>query len=137
MTLCPYIAGKIIGKEVVPMETFQTLARISGFLFIFYVAFRIYDLITMTHLAPMTGRNYWDMWGGYYGVWMVVLELLLFVGPIVFLNIKKFRDQELEFPAESEQSLLANSVYCFTDFQRRTSPGEDLQPILPQSRNGA
>jgi len=42
----------------------------------------------------MSGRAYLDMWGGYYGIWMLVLELLLYIGPLVFLNIKKFRDQE-------------------------------------------
>ncbi|NLV68132.1 MAG: polysulfide reductase NrfD [Spirochaetes bacterium] len=95
MTLCPYIAGKVMGKEVVPMETFQTLTRISGFIFIFLFIFRIYDIYAAsTTYAAMSGRAYLDMWGGYYGIWMLVLELLLYIGPLVFLNIKKFRDQE-------------------------------------------
>jgi molybdopterin-containing oxidoreductase family membrane subunit len=95
MTLIPYIAGKILNKELVPMETFQILTRISGFIFIFYFIFRVYDLYMVANVyAPMGGRGFFDMWGGYYGFWMVVLELILFMGPLVLLNIKSFRDQE-------------------------------------------
>jgi len=95
MTLCPYIAGKIMKKTVVPMETFRTLARISGAMFIFYFVFRMYDIYSLvTYYVPMADRSYWDLWGGYYGVWMLVLEIVLCLGPIVLLNLKKFRDQE-------------------------------------------
>jgi len=95
MTLIPYIAGKIMKKEVVPMETFQTLTRISGSIFIFYFFFRLFDLYKYIYVnAPMGGREFLDTWGGYYGSWMIVLELLLFAGPLIFLNIKKFREQE-------------------------------------------
>lgn len=95
MTLVPYIAGKIMNKEVVPMETYQLLTRISGFIFIFYFLFRSYDIYTAIYkYAPMGGREFIDMWGGYYGIWMLVLEMLLFAGPLIFLNIKKYREQE-------------------------------------------
>ena len=95
MTLMPYMAGKIMNKELVPMETYQLLARISGFIFIFYFIFRIFDLYKAVYVySPMGGRSFVDMWGGYYGIWMLVLELILFAGPLVLLNIKKFRDQE-------------------------------------------
>ncbi len=95
MTLIPYIAGKIMNKELVPMETFQIMTRISGFIFIFYFIFRVFDIYkSAAVLAPMGGREYLDMWGGYYGIWMLVLEMLLFAGPLVLLNIKKFREQE-------------------------------------------
>jgi len=95
MTLMPYIASKILNKELVPMETFQLLARISGFIFIFYFIFRIFDLYKAINVyAPMGGRGFFDMWGGYYGFWMVVVEILLFIGTLVLLNIKKYREQE-------------------------------------------
>ena len=35
-----------------------------------------------------------DMWGGYYGIWMLVIEFALLAGPVILLNVKKFRDQE-------------------------------------------
>ncbi len=40
MMLIPKIAGKIMKKEVAPKESFMTLARISGVMFVFYLIFR-------------------------------------------------------------------------------------------------
>jgi molybdopterin-containing oxidoreductase family membrane subunit len=95
MTLMPYIASKVMKKLVVPMETFWTLAKISGAMFIFYTAFRIYDIYTMAAVyVPTFDRNFLDIWGGYYGIWMLVFELLACFVAIVMLNIKKFREQE-------------------------------------------
>ncbi len=95
MVMVPYIAGKLMKKEYVPMETFQTLTRISGTIFIGYFIFRLFDLYkAITYYAPMSGREFFDMWGGYYGVWMLILELILCVVAIVLLNPGKFRNQE-------------------------------------------
>ena len=95
MALMPYIASKIMKKEVAPKETFWLMAKISGIMFIFYTIFRIYDVYTMTTtFAPAFDRNYIDMWGGYYGIWMLVLELLFCVSAVIMLNIKKLRQQE-------------------------------------------
>jgi molybdopterin-containing oxidoreductase family membrane subunit len=94
MVLVPYIAGKILNKQLVPMDTYTTLTRVSGFVFIGYFLFRIYDIYAAVGYAKLGGREFLDMWGGYYGIWMLVLELLLFAGPIIFLNITKFREQE-------------------------------------------
>lgn len=95
MVMMPYIAGKIMKKEYVPMETFQTLTRISGAIFIAYFIFRLFDLYkAITFYAPMSGRQYFDMWGGYYGAWMLALELILCIVAIVLLNPSKFRNQE-------------------------------------------
>jgi len=94
MVLIPYIAGKIMNKQFVPMDTYRTLTRVSGFIFIFYFIFRIYDIYKAIGYARLGGREFLDMWGGYYGIWMLVIELLFFAGPIIFLNIRKFREQE-------------------------------------------
>lgn len=95
MILVPYLAGKIMKKELIPKETFQTLAKISGAMFVFYFIFRIYDIASMsTHYVKSFDRNFTDLFGGYYGIWMLVLEILLCLAPIVILNIKKFREQE-------------------------------------------
>jgi Ni/Fe-hydrogenase subunit HybB-like protein len=95
MVMVPYIAGKLTKKEYVPMETFQTLTRISGTIFIGYFIFRLFDLYkAITYYAPMSGREFFDMWGGYYGVWMLALELILCVVAIVLLNPGKLRNQE-------------------------------------------
>ncbi len=95
MIMVPKIAERIMKKAVAPKESFYTLAKISGVMFIFYFLFRVYDLYTMISVyVPMADRRFIDILGGYYGLWMVVLELLLCLVPIVFLNVKKWRENE-------------------------------------------
>ncbi len=95
MTMVPYVAGKILKKELVPMESFRTLTRMSGFMFIAYAVFRGYDLYSMAaYYVPMSGRSFLDLYGGYYGIWMVVVEIILLTGPLVLLNMGRFRNQE-------------------------------------------
>ena len=93
--LCSWIAGKVMKKEVVPLTTFQTLARFSGFMMIIFYLFRIYDIYKLqTFYVPLADRNYLDLWGGYYGIWMLVAELILLFIPIILLNLKYFREKE-------------------------------------------
>ncbi|HPJ36985.1 MAG TPA: polysulfide reductase NrfD [Spirochaetota bacterium] len=95
MMLIPWIAGKIMKKEVVPKETFYTLAKISGVMFIFYTSFRIYDIYSMAvKYVPAADRSFMDLWGGLYGIWMLALELILCFVPITMYLVKKFREQE-------------------------------------------
>jgi len=95
MTMMPYIAGKVMKKEVVPMETYQILTKVSGIVFVGYFIFRVYDVYTaIVKYAPMNFRDYFDMWGGYYGIWMLVLEFILIISAIFFLVQKKYREQE-------------------------------------------
>ncbi|MCP4130779.1 MAG: polysulfide reductase NrfD [bacterium] len=99
MTLVPYVAGKIMKKEIIPAATFQTLARISGVMFLAYGIFRFVDVYAMnTHFASyLGGRNYLDLWGGYYGVWMLALEFIGILLAILLLNalhLKNFREKE-------------------------------------------
>ncbi|HON77809.1 MAG TPA: polysulfide reductase NrfD [Spirochaetota bacterium] len=95
MMLIPWIAGKIMKKEVVPKETFYTLAKISGVMFIFYTSFRIYDIYSMAvKYVPAVDRSFMDLWGGLYGIWMLALELILCFVPITMYLVKKFREQE-------------------------------------------
>jgi len=95
MTMMPYIAGKVMKKEVVPMETYQILTKVSGIVFVGYFIFRVYDVYTaIVKYAPMNFRDYFDMWGGYYGIWMLVLEFILVISAMFFLVQKKYREQE-------------------------------------------
>ena len=104
MLMVPKIAERIMKKEVAPKESFYTLAKISGVMFIFYFVFRLYDLYTMASVyVPMADRQFIDVLGGYYGLWMVVLELLLCLAPIVLLNVKKWRENE---------NILLGAVIC-------------------------
>ncbi len=95
MIMVPKIAERIIKKEVAPKESFWTLARISGVMFTFYFLFRVYDVYTMAvRYVPMADRRFIDLLGGYYGLWVLALELILSLVPIAILNMKKLREQE-------------------------------------------
>lgn len=92
---CTWIAGKVIKKEVVPKSTYFSLSRIAGAMFIIYFIFRIWDIYKLhSHYVPAANRSYFDLWGGYYGIWLLVIELALCFIPVIFLNIKKLREKE-------------------------------------------
>jgi Ni/Fe-hydrogenase subunit HybB-like protein len=77
-----------------------TLAKVAGVTFIAYFLFRIYDIYSLwTHFAPLFDRSFIDMMGGYYGWWVVTLELLASLTAIVILNVKKFRENQQYFIA--------------------------------------
>ena len=98
MMLVPKIAGTVMKKEVVPRDTFMTLAKISGVMFVFYFLFRVYDIYSLQAIyAPLADRRLVDLLGGYYGWWVFAAELLLCLAAIVILNVKKFREQERFF----------------------------------------
>lgn len=95
MMLIPTISGKIMKKVVAPKESFMTLARISGVMFVFYLIFRSYDIYSLfTKYAPLADRSYADILGGYYGWWVVIAELLLCLVPIAVFNVRTLREQE-------------------------------------------
>lgn len=95
MTLCPWIAQKVMKKELIPKETFHSIAKISGIMFIFYFLFRLFDIYRLsTVTVPAFDRSYIDLWSGYYGIWMLVVEIGFMLLPLILLNIKKFRERE-------------------------------------------
>jgi Ni/Fe-hydrogenase subunit HybB-like protein len=97
MALCAYLAGKVMKKEVVPKETFNTIAKISGTMMIFYLIFRIVDLVMRSiNFAPIFDRRFIDLLSPLYG-WFYVIELPCVVAAILFLLVKKFREQEKYF----------------------------------------
>jgi molybdopterin-containing oxidoreductase family membrane subunit len=108
MMLVPKIAGMVMKKEVVPAGAFQTLARISGVMFVFYFIFRIYDVVSMaTKYIPLADRSFPALWGGYYGWWVLILELLLCCVAIAVLNVKSLREKERFFLAGIGSGALA------------------------------
>lgn len=95
MALCAYLAGKVMKKDVVPRETYLSITKISGIMFIFYIVFRIYDLVMLNaKFVPSFDRNFMDVLGGYYGVWMIAAEIILAIAAIILLFIKKYRENE-------------------------------------------
>lgn len=108
MALCAYLAGKVMKKEVAPRETFYTVAKISGVMYVLFFAMRLTDVILMsTKWVPLFDRRFIDLMGGKYGLWMLVLEFLLAAAAIVFLLVKKFREQEKFFAAGIVAGVLA------------------------------
>jgi molybdopterin-containing oxidoreductase family membrane subunit len=100
MTLCAYCAGKVMKKEAVPAETFHSMAKISGFMFAVYFLARSIDIVLMAKSwVPLFDRGYLSLMGGYYGLWMVVLEMLLAAGAIAMQAYKKNRENEKTFRA--------------------------------------
>jgi Ni/Fe-hydrogenase subunit HybB-like protein len=98
MTLCAYIAGKVMKKEVVPKETFHSIAKVSGIMFVVYGIARLADVILMgTSWVKLFDRRYIDLLGGYYGLWMIILEFIFIVAAIAMLLIRKNREQEKTF----------------------------------------
>ncbi|OHD64257.1 MAG: hypothetical protein A2176_01250 [Spirochaetes bacterium RBG_13_51_14] len=98
MTLCAYLAGKVMKKEVVPAETFHSIAKISGILFVAFFIARLVDVVLMaTRWVPLFDRSYISLQGGLYGLWLLVLEFLLLAVVIVMLLPKKNREQEKRF----------------------------------------
>jgi Ni/Fe-hydrogenase subunit HybB-like protein len=97
MALCAYIAGKVMKKEVVPAETFYTIAKISGVMMFFYLIFRVFDLISRNlTFVPAFDRRFIDLLSPQYG-WMYIPELICIVLTVVMLLVKKFREQEKFF----------------------------------------
>ena len=98
MALCAYVAGKIMKKEVVPAETFYSIAKISGFMMIFYLVFRIIDLVsrTVNFVPTLFDRRFIDLLSPLYG-WTYIPEIICVVATIVLLLVKRYREQEKFF----------------------------------------
>jgi molybdopterin-containing oxidoreductase family membrane subunit len=98
MSLCAYVAGKVMKKEVVPKETFSSIAKVSGIMFVVYGIARLADVILMsTSWVELFDRKYISLLGGYYGLWMIILEFIFIAGAISLLLVKKYREQEKTF----------------------------------------
>jgi len=93
--LVTWIAERTAGLKSIPEKTYQTLARISGAAFIVFFLFRIWDIYRLwTYYVPLADRRFIDLWGGSYGIWLLVLELALFMAPLILLNVRRFRERE-------------------------------------------
>ncbi len=86
--------------HIIPENSFHTLTKISGILFIAYFIFRIIDLFLMaTFYVPAGGRTFASLWKGTGGYLPLVLELMLILGPVVFFNLKRFREKTVTLMA--------------------------------------
>jgi molybdopterin-containing oxidoreductase family membrane subunit len=94
LALATLAAEKITGKKSVLSDAIGVMAKISGRILAVCLAVRILDILLSAFVfVPETGRRFADTLGGYYGLWMTALELLLLVAAAVFLNLRKIRER--------------------------------------------
>jgi molybdopterin-containing oxidoreductase family membrane subunit len=92
--LCTRLAEKITRKRLVPQNTIQLLAKISGGLLAGYMVLKIADTLGWIYgVVPSAGQKFMDFYReGPYGVWLVVCEIFIFgVLPAIILLIPKAR----------------------------------------------
>jgi len=95
--LCTKLAEKITRKRLVSQNTFQTLAKISGWLLGSYMVLKIIDTLGwMYGVVPKAGLTFSDFFEqGPYGAWLLFLEIIVFgVVPAIILIYPKTRERE-------------------------------------------
>jgi molybdopterin-containing oxidoreductase family membrane subunit len=75
--LCTKLTEKLSRKRLVPDQTFETLAKISGWLLALYMVAKIADTLGWIYaIAPKAGLQFMDFYReGPYGVWLLILEV--------------------------------------------------------------
>lgn len=92
--LCTKLVEKITRKRLVPQNTIQLLAKISGWLLAGYMVLKIADTLGWIYgVVPSAGQKFIDFYReGPYGVWLFVCEVIIFgVLPAMILLIPKAR----------------------------------------------
>ena len=92
--LCTKLTEKIARKKLVPDGTIQLLAKISAWLLSLYIILKIADTLGWIYkVAPEAGLRFLDFYReGPYGVWMVVMEILVCgILPAIILMTPKAR----------------------------------------------
>ncbi|MEJ2724041.1 MAG: polysulfide reductase NrfD [Deltaproteobacteria bacterium] len=95
--LCTKLAEGITRKKLVPKETIRLLAKISGWLLVIYMIFKIGDTLSWVYgIVPRAGLEFADFFRqGPYGAWLLVLEIVLFgIVPAIILVVPKARQSE-------------------------------------------
>ena len=135
-----WLAGKIMKKEVVPFDSLIKLARVSGCMFIAYLLFYAYNMYVLIFInLPAFGRDFTSLWGGYYGLWMLCVELALCLIAAGILNAKPLLKKESLLAAGSAAAILGVSMNRLNDtihgFSVPNFPWQDFgvySPTLPE-----
>jgi Ni/Fe-hydrogenase subunit HybB-like protein len=93
--LCTKLAEGITRKKLVPKETIRLLAKISGWLLVIYMIFKIGDTLSWIYgVVPRAGLEFADFFSqGPYGAWLLVTEIVLFgIIPAIILVVPKTRE---------------------------------------------
>ena len=92
--LCTKLAEVVTRKRLVRQEAVQTLAKISGWLLVIYLIFKIADTLGWIYgVVPRAGQSFMEFFReGPYGVWLLVCEIVIFgIIPAIILLIPKTR----------------------------------------------
>ncbi len=92
--LCTKLAEAVTRKRLVRQEAVQTLAKISGWLLVVYLIFKIADTLGWIYgVVPRAGQSFMEFFReGPYGVWLLVCEIVIFgIIPAIILLIPKTR----------------------------------------------
>jgi Ni/Fe-hydrogenase subunit HybB-like protein len=92
--LCTKLAEVVTRKRLVRQEAVQTLAKISGWLLVVYLIFKIADTLGWIYgVVPRAGQSFMEFFReGPYGVWLLICEIVIFgIIPAVILLIPKTR----------------------------------------------
>jgi molybdopterin-containing oxidoreductase family membrane subunit len=111
-----FLAGKIMRKDVVPYESLMKLARVSGLMFIAYLLFYAYNMyVLIFRNLPAFDREFTSLWGGYYGLWMLCVEIALCLAAAVILNAKPLLKKEAFLAAGTLSAVLGISMNRLND----------------------
>ena len=88
------ITEKVTKKKLVPDNTIQSLAKLSGYLLSLYMILKIMDTIVwIFKIAHKTGFRFMDFFReGPYGVWMIIVEIgICGILPAIILMVPRLR----------------------------------------------
>ena len=94
--LCTKLTEAITRKKLVPQNTIQLLAKISGWLLALYMFFKIVDTLGWVQgVVPQAGQQFMDFFReGPYGVWLFICEIIFFgIIPMIILLLPKARQR--------------------------------------------
>ncbi|MFP4475801.1 MAG: menaquinone reductase integral membrane subunit QrcD [Desulfatibacillaceae bacterium] len=90
------LAEFITGKRLVRNDVYHLLAKISGWMILTYMIAKIWDTVYWAiNTAPEMGFTFMDFYtnNGFYGLWIVVLELVLGgIVPALLLVFRRTRE---------------------------------------------
>jgi menaquinone reductase, integral membrane subunit len=92
--LCTKLAEVLTRKKLVGQVAIQTLAKISGWLLVIYLIFKIADTLGWIYgVVPRAGQSFMEFFReGPYGVWLLICEIVIFgIIPAILLLIPRTR----------------------------------------------
>lgn len=94
-TIVCWIVQKVSGRRLFKRSVLSLLGKITGFLLASYMVVKIIDTVSWAKYVKSTGMTFSDMYGGSYGQWLWVAEIVICgIIPAIILLIPKLRDRD-------------------------------------------